>query len=103
LPINLQDEQEVKLRSPGYWLNSIKSPTWVFEGGTGNIQSLRHMKAASTNPQIHFIPIVAATHFSILAPTNAMLAKKLLADTGATCSLAITPDEADANYASGAK
>ncbi len=103
LPFNVQDAQEIKLRSPGYWLNSVKNPTWVFEGGTGNILCLRRMRSANTNAQIHFIAVTDATHFSILAPTNALLARKIMEDTGTACSIGVTAEEANTNYVTGAK
>jgi acetyl esterase/lipase len=98
VPINFADKQEVRLRSPGYWLNSVKKPLWVFEGGSGNITSLRRMEASNKNANIHFIAVPAATHFSILSPINALLAQKLAGDSGAVCSLALTADEVNAAY-----
>ena len=94
LPFNVSDSQEVKLRSPGYWLSSISTPVWVFEGtGQGNIQEVRAMARASTNSKVHFLEVSGETHFSCLAPTNALIAQKLLQDTGDTSTLAFTQDE----------
>lgn len=53
----------------------MRSPTWVFEGTEGgNIDALRAMKAATTNPKIQFIEVQGLNHFSILAPVNEMIA-----------------------------
>lgn len=86
--------KEGKLRSPGYWLGSIKSPTFVMEGTKqGNIDSLRAMAKTSKNANVHFLPAKGATHFSILAPANRLIADKILRDDGAACNLAFTEDE----------
>lgn len=94
LPIDIYNRKEVEIRSPIYWLSSIKSPVWVFEGTNGgNIGPLLAMKRASTNPNVHFIPISGATHFSTLGLTNELIAKKILSDTGEACSISFTEDE----------
>ena len=101
LPFDLSNSKEVLLRSPGYWLSSIQSPVWVFEGTTGqsNVDALRTMAAASTNPKVHFIAIKDADHFTILAPTTELIARKLLEDTGQVSSLTFTEEELNRNFA----
>lgn len=76
--------KEVELRSPGKWIGSIQSPTFVFEGtiNPSNIDSLRAMKSTSTNPLVKFYPVAGASHFSILAPVNQMVAQRILQDSG---------------------
>ena len=64
----------------------------------GNIDSLRAMAKTSTNPQAHFLEIAGADHFSTLAPTNELIAHKILADTGAATNIAITPEEVSKNF-----
>lgn len=44
-PFDTSDPREVALRSPGRWLNSIKSPTFIIEGTSGNLGSLKAMHA----------------------------------------------------------
>jgi acetyl esterase/lipase len=101
LPFNLSNVQEVQLRSPGYWLSSIQSPTWVFEGvKKGNIVSLRTMAKATTNPQAHFIEIKGADHFSTLAPMNELIAKKILGDTGTESKITFTKEEVNKLFVS---
>jgi len=92
--VNLSNAREVELRSPGLWLASIKSPTFVFEGiRDGNLDSLQTMKRASTNPKAHFYAVNGATHFTILGPTNRLIAQKILKDDGAESNLAFTEAE----------
>ena len=82
LPFDIANRNEVVVRSPGYWLASVRAPVWVIEGtGQGNIASVRAMEKISTNPQVHFLEVDGATHFSVLAPLNAKLAQSILADT----------------------
>jgi dipeptidyl aminopeptidase/acylaminoacyl peptidase len=86
--------KEGRLRSPGYWLGSIKSPTFVMEGTKdGNINALRVMAGTSKNVNAHFLTVNGATHFSILAPANKLIAEKILRDDGATCNLSIMEPE----------
>src|SRR5262249_32953726 len=82
LPFDTSNHREVELRSPGRWLASIRSPTFVLEGTQGNFGSLQAMSRATTNLMVHFLPIKGADHFSILAPTNALIARKILRDDG---------------------
>jgi acetyl esterase/lipase len=93
-PFDTSNRREVELRSPGRWLLSIHSPTFVFEGTEqGNLGSLQAMARASTNPMVHFLPVKGASHFSILAPTNALIARKILSDKGSTTNIALTEEE----------
>jgi hypothetical protein len=55
--------------------------------------SLEAMARASTNPMVHFLPVNGASHFSILAPTNALIARKILADAGPTTTIAFSEQE----------
>ena len=97
LPFDIRNAKEVRLRSPGYWLASVQSPTWVIEGEKrSNASSLRAMKALSTNPQLHFVEISGADHFTTLAPTNELIAMKILSDIGN--QIFLTEDEVNANF-----
>lgn len=100
VPVNLADEREVRLRSPGYWLHSIATPTWVLEGTRrGNISSLRAMARRNTNPRVGFVEVAGATHFTVLAPLNELLARKILLDQGPACSIALNSAEAGKHFA----
>ncbi len=98
LPFDTSNPKEVDIRSPGRWLSSIRSPMWVFEGTGGNIGAFQVMAKASDNPNAHFIEIKDASHFETLAPTNALIAKKILHDTGATASISFTAEEVNRNF-----
>jgi alpha/beta superfamily hydrolase len=90
LPFDLANPEEVKVRSPIYWLESIQSPTWVFEGTDGNIDSLRAMAKQSTNPQIQWVELSGMDHFNMLAPVNEIIAQKIMQDTGKESNLAFS-------------
>ena len=78
-----QNDAELYVRSPIHWLHGIQSPTFVIEGdGQGNGASLEEMRRATTNPNIHFELVPGYSHFSVLAPTNARLARAVAQDTG---------------------
>ena len=88
------NRREGELRSPGRWLASIKSPVFVIEGTKqGNLSSLQTMSRASRNANAHFLPVQGATHFSVLAPANRLLANKILRDDGAKSNLTVTEEE----------
>jgi dipeptidyl aminopeptidase/acylaminoacyl peptidase len=92
--VNTSDTKEVQLRSPGFWLHSIQSPTFVFEGTVdGNLRSLEAMAAKSQNPKARFFPVKGVNHFSILAPVNTLIAQKILKDDGTETNLAFTDAE----------
>jgi dipeptidyl aminopeptidase/acylaminoacyl peptidase len=94
LPFDTSNRREIELRSPGRWLHSIKSPTFVLEGATSrNITCLETMSRACNNSMVHFHTIKGADHFSTLAPTTSLIAGKILRDDGATTNITLTEDE----------
>ena len=98
-PFDTSNPREVDLRSPGRWLGSIKCPTFVIEGTGGNISSLEAMAKACKNPLVHFVTVKGPDHFQVLGPTNALIARKVLADHGATFDIALTNVEASRPFA----
>lgn len=100
LPFDISDHKEVQLRSPIYWLSNVQSPTWVMEGTGGNIESLRAMSAKpDRSPNVHFMEIPNANHFETLAPSNELIADKILGDTGDVTNIVIASNELAANFA----
>lgn len=93
-PIDLKNEKEVKLRSPIHWLSSIKSPVFALEGDhDANTDSLQALAKASSNPLARFHVVKGADHFSILAPITALVARKIIADTGAQSNVTFAESE----------
>jgi acetyl esterase/lipase len=95
LPFDVSNRREVELRSPGEWLDSIRSPVFAFEGTVdSNIGRLLLMAGRGRdNPKAHFYSVNGATHFSILAPMNRVIASKIVRDKGAAMNITITADD----------
>jgi dipeptidyl aminopeptidase/acylaminoacyl peptidase len=93
------DAREAELRAPIRWLHSVRSPLFVIEGTRGNVQALEAMAQASKNPRIHFYVVEGADHGSILEPTNALIAQKILRDVGPTTNLTFDEDELNRPFA----
>ena len=94
LPVAMDDAREIRLRSPGYWLSSIRSPVYVFEGDRdANTDELKWMRSESRNSNIEFFIVPRTDHFSVLAPVNALIARKIMADSGTPPRLQIRQDE----------
>ena len=94
-PCDITKVNEAAIRGPGFWLASVRTPTFVLEGAEqGNAESVEAMRdSAGGLPLLHWAVVPGKTHFSILAPANELLAKKVAADTGATCNVTLTSDD----------
>ncbi|MEE9311704.1 MAG: prolyl oligopeptidase family serine peptidase [Planctomycetota bacterium] len=92
---SIDDEKEIGMRSPIYWLHGIKSPTFVFEGtdGSSNIESLQAMSAASSNENTVFLEVSGHDHFSVIWPLCNLLVDKIKADTGKVSNIKISASE----------
>lgn len=76
---DINNKQEIALRSPIYWLHSVKSPMYVFEGEQqGNWEAIQIMIDANKNSNIHFYKVPNQTHFTVIAPLAEMLAKQIV-------------------------
>lgn len=99
LPFSTTDPREMRLRSPVFWMDRVQAPTWVFEGldQPGNAGDLDMLARRSGDSKVvRCVGVKGVDHFSILAPANKVLAKKILADTGAQPSLDLTPEDLNA-------
>jgi len=91
--VKVAGDADLDRRSPVSFLNTIKTPTYVIEGDSGNIVHLNLLKKYTANPRITFLPVPRASHFSVLAPATELVAKRILADTGAKPSITFTDAE----------
>ena len=84
LTYNTRNPTETALRSPISFLDSITTPTYLFEGTTdpSNIEPLKQMASESDNPRLHFYALPGYTHFSELAEFTPIIAAKIVQDTG---------------------
>jgi pimeloyl-ACP methyl ester carboxylesterase len=99
------DPRELLLRTGAYWLASVHKPLFVLEGtGTGllpttNIDALKRMRQKSKNPNIVFLSVEGADHFTILAPVTKIVAQKILQDRGSISTIRLTEAELAASLA----
>ncbi|MCA9276971.1 MAG: alpha/beta fold hydrolase [Phycisphaerales bacterium] len=77
-PFDQSNPDEVRLRSPLYFLDSIRTPTLIVEGERANIEDLVMLKEATENPNIHFALLEDEDHFTPLAPVNRWLARQMM-------------------------
>lgn len=89
------NKDEHIMRSPIYWLDNIKSPTFLIEGRDGNSENLERMERSYQSDSLHYFVVEDADHFSVLAPATEVVAEKILADTGEEVNIDITWGELD--------
>ncbi|MFP6676556.1 MAG: prolyl oligopeptidase family serine peptidase [Pirellulaceae bacterium] len=77
---NPNNESEMVLRSPLYWLHCVKSPMYVFEGAeNGNWDAIQNMVDENSNPEVQFFKVPGHDHFSVIAPLTEKLATQIVA------------------------
>lgn len=96
LPFDPANKQELAVRAPVFFLSEIKSQTLVIAASEGNLDAVRILKKNCSNPSVRFVEIPKADHFTLCAPFNDILAKKLLGDTGAKWELNLSKEDVDA-------
>ena len=95
LVFDAADFREAGLRAPMRWLQFVRNPTFVLEGGEprSNISELKVLARANSNAFIHFQPVPGGNHFSIIRPVTRLIAKKILEDTGVSPKIGISDEE----------
>lgn len=94
LPFDVTIAMECELRAPVRWLHAIQCRTFIFEGTRrSNYSSLQALAHADHPECVDFIPVEDADHFSLLAPITALIAQKILADTGPEAGLVFSQEE----------
>lgn len=74
-------KKEIYLRSSKNFLSYIKSPTYIIEGVTGNIDSIIEFKEIlkkKPNLNIKIAQVKNASHFSCIHPVNQIFAKAII-------------------------
>ena len=75
---DINNEEEMIRRAPFFWLDSVNTPLYVFEGAVdGNWDAAQMMQDENTNPKIKFFKVPGHDHFSVIAPLTEMLAKQI--------------------------
>ncbi len=77
---NWEDTDELIPRSPLFWLDCIKTPTFVIEGAMqGNWEGIEMMKRDCNNSKIRFLKVPNKNHFDVIAPVVEKVAPQILA------------------------
>jgi len=77
---NVNDDEEIVLRSPIFWLRCVESPMYVFEGAQqGNWSSIQAMVDENTNANVQFFKVAGHDHFSVIGPLTEILAGQIAA------------------------
>ncbi len=100
-PFDTSNEREFELRAPGLWLHSIQVPVFVFAGTErdGALPSVLTLAGTSTNANVNFYTVEGANHFDILAPTNHLIAEKILGDESSAGTIVFTMEELNKPFA----
>jgi alpha/beta superfamily hydrolase len=84
-------EAEVSLRSPVNFVSSIRTPTFVFEGGlSGNSPVFDELREQASG-NVHFSVTPGTDHYGILAPGTASIARAIARDQVDDTHLLISP------------
>ena len=76
---DINDNREMKLRTPMEWMHCVNSPMFVIEGEQGNWDgAVATMKARNTNPNIKFFKVDGFDHFNVIAPVAEILAEQIM-------------------------
>ncbi|MDR0217641.1 MAG: prolyl oligopeptidase family serine peptidase [Enterobacteriaceae bacterium] len=84
VPFDQSNPAEFEIRSPRTFLNSIKSPTFYFEGEQSYWEEFDEIKqvAEDKNIPLYIYSIKNGDHFNIISPLTDLIAEKILHDTG---------------------
>jgi hypothetical protein len=94
LNFDINDKNEVAIRSPILFINTIEAPTFVFESIlNGNNASIEAMRSLNTNENLNLYSIASKGHYSIIAPVNRLIAEKILNDYKKGVNIFFTDDE----------
>lgn len=92
-PFDLENKREHVLRSPGFWLSSIQTPTHIFDGTEGVATAPQQFITPIRNPNINLYSIKDKDIFMLTAPLNALIASKILKDTDVNVNIAFENNE----------
>lgn len=82
-------DEELQLRSAGFFLSEIVTPTFIIEGSDGNAAVLPMFESLKGEAPVAVLEVPGADHFDVLAPVSALIAERILADTGKAVELSL--------------
>lgn len=102
VPFDPRNPAEIEVRNPIRFVNALQIPTFYFEGGNSweaPAACKMALIAKENGRPFHNIIVPGAHHWSILQPACALIATKILQDTGSRCEIDITLQETRKIYA----
>jgi hypothetical protein len=100
-PYAMSSTRDHELRSPIRYVNFIKHPVFYFEGedSLSYVERAYEMERLAELNDIPFTPFeLPGDHFALLAPITELIAQKIMADTGAECSIDFTQKELEQHW-----
>ncbi|OCG26866.1 aminopeptidase [Gilliamella sp. wkB108] len=94
-PFDTTNDKEFWLRSPGYFIESIKTPTFYFEGGKYFDKDFYALASVAKNKNIPFYAneIKGGDHFTIIYPVTELISQKIINDTGKKTNITFTQED----------
>jgi len=81
---------ELRVRAPITGMSLLTAPTFIVEGlEQGNADTFPDLRKLAPRT-VQFLEVPGATHFSVLSPGSEVVARAILADTGAVPNLSIS-------------
>ena len=102
-PFDIYDRDEVRVRDGGQFVAGLRTPTWLFVGaGSARLGPVRRLgkAAAVAGVPLHTIAVNGAGESDLVRPVTRLLAARLAADVGPTCSLSLTDGDVQAAFQS---
>lgn len=101
VPFDVENPDEVVLRSAFSFAQAIRRPTFVIEGEAHWLpampQMIEHARAADA--PFYALQVRGGDHFTILHSVTRLIAERIRADVGPTCNIAITEADVAAAFA----
>ncbi|MFT5461049.1 MAG: dienelactone hydrolase, partial [Myxococcota bacterium] len=93
VPFDIEDPEQVHLRSAVHWAHRLEHPVFWFEGDDAWSADGFALARAATRAPAQAFSVPRGDHFSILAPVRSVLIPKLLADDPAGSVFTVTEAE----------
>ena len=95
IPFDQSNPDEFKLRSPGFFISSMTRPTFYFEGAGAywdEFDAIRQ-EAEQRKIPLNIYKLSGGDHFTIITPVTTLIARKILADSGAQSNIAFSDED----------
>ncbi len=104
-PFDWRDKKERRLRSAIGFVAHLRTPTFYFEGAEDSdyLDDARKMEQLARKAGVPFTAhlIEGGDHFDVVVPVTELIARKIAADTGPACNIAVSDAEVRQAFAPG--